>query len=179
MQRLLFSDWKVFRQSFERPNLSYSVFETHCRINKIIEILTKVPGCAIIYCKSRRREAKEISELLQLQNIQQFYHAVWHRKIEAANRKSGSPNKTRVIVCTNAFGMGIDKAHVVSLYMLTFLIVLKIITRKQAVLAGIENVGMLYLLYDEKEMKELEELPSLRLSIHGRYKKCLPGRSQL
>src|SRR5687767_1328438 len=55
-----FIGWKIFRQSFERPNLSYSVFKVDSRINKIIEILTKVPGCAIVYCKSRRR-TKEIS----------------------------------------------------------------------------------------------------------------------
>src|SRR6187549_1072381 len=56
-------DWAIFRQSFERPNLSYSVFKVDSKINKIIEILTKVGGSAIVYCKSRRR-TKEISELL-------------------------------------------------------------------------------------------------------------------
>ena len=44
----------IFRQSFERPNLSYSVFEVDSKINKIIEMLKKVPGSAIIYCKSRK-----------------------------------------------------------------------------------------------------------------------------
>src|SRR5258705_10421259 len=63
-----FNNWKVYQQSFERPNLSYSVFKVDSRINKIIEILSKVPGTGIIYCKSRKR-TKEITELLQLQNI--------------------------------------------------------------------------------------------------------------
>ena len=67
--------WNIFRQSFERKNLSYSVFKVDSKINKVIEILNKVQGSAIVYCKSRKR-TKEIAELLQLQNtVADFYHA--------------------------------------------------------------------------------------------------------
>ena len=106
------NDWKIFRQSFERPNLSYSIFRVDSRINKIINILNNVAGTAIVYCKSRKR-TKEISELLRLQNISSdFYHAGLTQ--EERNRKQDEwiNNKTRVIVCTNAFGMGIDKPDV-------------------------------------------------------------------
>ena len=48
-------DWKIFRQSFERPNLSFSVFNVESRANKIIEIISNVPGSGIVYCKSRKR----------------------------------------------------------------------------------------------------------------------------
>src|SRR5687767_3207155 len=67
-EKLQFSKQTIYRQSFERANLSYSIFRIDSKINKIIEILNKVPGTGIIYCKSRRR-TKEISELLHLQNI--------------------------------------------------------------------------------------------------------------
>ncbi|HRF17141.1 MAG TPA: RecQ family ATP-dependent DNA helicase, partial [Chitinophagaceae bacterium] len=74
-KKLEFTDKQVFRQSFERPNLSYSCFKVDSKINKIIEVLQKVPGSSIVYCKSRKR-TKEISELLRLQNISSdFYHA--------------------------------------------------------------------------------------------------------
>ncbi len=104
--------WKVFRQSFERPNLSYSVFRVESRINKIVEILHKVPGTGIIYCRSRKR-TKEISELLQLQRISaDYYHAGLTQEERTRKQENWIQNKTRVIVCTNAFGMGIDKPDV-------------------------------------------------------------------
>jgi ATP-dependent DNA helicase RecQ len=65
-EKLEFRNDEIFRQSFERSNLSYSAFKVDSKINKIIEIVRKVPGSSIVYCKSRKR-TKEISELLQLQ----------------------------------------------------------------------------------------------------------------
>ena len=104
--------WNIFRQSFERSNLSYSVFEVDSKINKIIEVLSRVPGSAIVYCKSRKR-TKEISELLQLQNISaDYYHAGLAQEDRNRKQEEWIQNKTRVIVCTNAFGMGIDKPGV-------------------------------------------------------------------
>jgi ATP-dependent DNA helicase RecQ len=106
------NSFKIFRQSFERPNLSYSVFKVDSKINKIFEILRKVSGSAIIYCKSRKR-TKEISELLQMQNISaDFYHAGLTHDERNKKQEAWINNKTRVIVCTNAFGMGIDKPDV-------------------------------------------------------------------
>jgi ATP-dependent DNA helicase RecQ len=107
-----FIGWKVFRQSFERANLSYSNFKVDSKINKIIEILKKVKGSSIVYCKSRKR-TKEISELLRLQNISaDFYHAGLLQEERSKKQEAWINNKTRVIVCTNAFGMGIDKPDV-------------------------------------------------------------------
>jgi ATP-dependent DNA helicase RecQ len=107
-----FIGWKVFRQSFERANLSYSNFRVDSKINKIIEIIRKVSGTSIVYCKSRRR-TKEISELLQLQKISaDFYHAGLEQEERSKKQEAWINNKTRVIVCTNAFGMGIDKPDV-------------------------------------------------------------------
>ncbi len=111
-EKLLFRTSSIFRQSFERPNLSYSVFKVDARINKLVEILNKVPGSSIVYCKSRRR-TREIAEQLQSYNIgADFYHA--GLSAEERNQKQAAwiEDKTRTIVCTNAFGMGIDKSGV-------------------------------------------------------------------
>ncbi len=102
----------VFRQSFERPNLSYSAFEEQSKINKLLDILQKVPGTGIVYCRSRRR-TKEISELLRMQGIDaDFYHAGLSSMERSQKQEDWIRNKIRVIVCTNAFGMGIDKPDV-------------------------------------------------------------------
>src|SRR5690606_6115382 len=79
---------------------------------KIIEILDKVPGSGIAYCRSRRR-TKEVSQILVNRQIESdFYHA--GLSADERNRKQDEwiHNKTRIICCTNAFGMGIDKPDV-------------------------------------------------------------------
>lgn len=112
MDKLHFQQQQVFRQSFERPNLSYSVFIVDSKINKISEILGKIPGTGIVYCKSRKR-TKEISELLQLQGISSdYYHAGLTQEERSKKQEAWIKNEIRVIVCTNAFGMGIDKPDV-------------------------------------------------------------------
>ncbi|MCH5688913.1 hypothetical protein LWM68_34460 [Niabella sp. W65] len=104
--------FRIFRQSFERPNLSYSVFRVDSRINKIVSVLKSVKGSAIVYCKTRKR-SKEISELLNAQNINaDFYNAGLPSEERAEKQERWIKNQTRVIVCTNAFGMGIDKPDV-------------------------------------------------------------------
>lgn len=111
-ERLLFRQETIFRQSFERPNLSYSVFNVDSRIKKIIEILKNVPGSGIVYCKSRKR-TKEIADLLKMHGISSdYYHAGLAQEERSAKQAGWTNNQTRVIVCTNAFGMGIDKPDV-------------------------------------------------------------------
>jgi ATP-dependent DNA helicase RecQ len=101
-----------FKQSFERPNLSYSVFNVPSKQNKLLEIFKKVPGTALVYCKSRKH-TKEIADLLRLNGINaNFYHAGLSNEERNKTQDSWINNKTRVIVCTNAFGMGIDKPDV-------------------------------------------------------------------
>ncbi len=111
-QKLNFSDENILRQSFERPDLSYSVFNVDSKINKIHEILKNVPGSGIIYCKSRKR-TREISDLLQLQQIScDHYHAGLTQDERNRKQEAWITNRIRVIICTNAFGMGIDKPDV-------------------------------------------------------------------
>ncbi|HEY8661652.1 MAG TPA: ATP-dependent DNA helicase RecQ [Hanamia sp.] len=103
---------RSFHQSFERANLSYSVFNLSSRQNKLINILKKVQGSGIVYCKSRKR-TKEIAELLKLNGINaDYYHAGLSNDERNKRQEDWINNKTRIIACTNAFGMGIDKPDV-------------------------------------------------------------------
>lgn len=102
----------IFHQSFERANLSYSVFQVDSKISKTEEILRNVPGSCIVYCRNRR-QTKNVADLLSLQNISaDFYHAGLSQDDRNQKQNAWIHNKTRVIVCTNAFGMGIDKPDV-------------------------------------------------------------------
>jgi ATP-dependent DNA helicase RecQ len=110
--KLLFENFKVFRQSFLRPNLSYSGFKVSSKINKILDILSKVNGTGIVYCKSRKR-TREISDLLNMHGISaDFYHAGLSQEQRNAKQEAWLNDRLRIIVCTNAFGMGIDKPEV-------------------------------------------------------------------
>ena len=101
-----------FQQSFERPNLSYSVFNIASKQNKLLDILKNVAGTAIVYCKSRKR-TREIADLLRMNGINaDYYHAGLTNEERNRKQESWIQNKTRVIACTNAFGMGIDKPDV-------------------------------------------------------------------
>ncbi len=110
--KLVFRKGTVIRQSFERPNLSYSVFQADAKITRLVDILNKVPGSGIVYCKSRKR-TKEIAEQLRSYNIQtDYYHAGLSAEERSRKQEEWISNKTRIIACTNAFGMGIDKPDV-------------------------------------------------------------------
>ncbi|RYZ19692.1 MAG: RecQ family ATP-dependent DNA helicase, partial [Chitinophagaceae bacterium] len=110
--QLELKDAPTFRQPFLRPNLSYSVLEAEARLAKIVDILDKVPGTAIVYAKSRRRTV-EIADLLRMHgHSAEHYHAGLGGEERARRQQDWIDNKTRIIVCTNAFGMGIDKPDV-------------------------------------------------------------------
>lgn len=102
----------LFRQPFTRSNLSYSYFKIDNKVQKITEVLAKVPGSSIIYCKTRQ-STREISEWLVRQGISAVaYHAGLTREERAQRQEDWLKDRVRVIVGTNAFGMGIDKAGV-------------------------------------------------------------------
>lgn len=103
---------RIFTQSFLRPNLSFSAHKTSSVSNKMLDILQRLDGSAIIYCRNRRR-TKEISDLLNLHGIPaDYYHAGMEHEDRNEKQERWMKNLTRVIVCTNAFGMGIDKPDV-------------------------------------------------------------------
>lgn len=102
----------IFKQSFEKPNLSYSVFKVDSKINKLIEILEAVPGSSIVYCNNRK-QTKELAELLQLNKINaDYYHAGITADERTEKQDAWIQNEVRVMTCTNAFGLGIDKPDV-------------------------------------------------------------------
>lgn len=104
--------YEKFQQSFERPNLSYSVFCPPSKETKILQVLQNVQGTSIVYCKSRKR-TQQIAELLKLNGVSaEYYHAGLPNDIRSEKQQQWITNKIRVMVCTNAFGMGIDKPDV-------------------------------------------------------------------
>nr|WP_129733452.1 ATP-dependent DNA helicase RecQ [Parabacteroides goldsteinii] len=111
-ERLHFKEKNVFRKSFVRKNLSYIVRRTEDKINSLVYILGKVPGTAIVYVRNRKR-TKEVATLLREAGISaDFFHAGLNRDEKNLRQSRWKNNECRVIVSTNAFGMGIDKPDV-------------------------------------------------------------------
>lgn len=106
------ADAHVFRMSFARANLSYIVRQTEDKISQLIHILNSVSGSAIVYTRSRRG-TKEVSAALNEAGIPSlFYHAGLTNVEKDVRQREWQEGATRVMVATNAFGMGIDKADV-------------------------------------------------------------------
>ena len=134
-ERLAFREKNVLRKSFHRPNLSYVVRQTNKKADEIVHILSRVPGSAIVYVRNRKR-CQELAAYLNEQGLSaDFYHAGLSSKERSAKQEAwkmfrersqdelqnGSKaayslevrgEGTRIIVATNAFGMGIDKPDV-------------------------------------------------------------------
>lgn len=111
-ERLHFHQKNVFQKSFSRKNLSYVVRNTDDKINTLIHILGKIPGTAIVYVRNRKR-TKEIAVCLQQAGISaDFFHAGLNREEKNIRQNRWKTGECRVIVSTNAFGMGIDKPDV-------------------------------------------------------------------
>ncbi|KAA6350990.1 ATP-dependent DNA helicase RecQ [termite gut metagenome] len=111
-EKLQFNRENVFRMSFERKNLAYIVCKPENKIVELLRILNKVQGSVIIYVCNRQK-TKEVAELLINENITAtFYHAGLNNDIKDLRQKQWREGNCRVIVATNAFGMGIDKPDV-------------------------------------------------------------------
>lgn len=123
-ERLAFGSKHVLRKSFMRANLSYVVRQTNKKADEIVHILSKVPGSAIVYVRNRQR-AQELAAYLQEKGISaDYYHAglsskersekqeAWKAYRLLGERQEAMKQGTRVVVATNAFGMGIDKPDV-------------------------------------------------------------------
>lgn len=103
---------KIFKKSFKRDNISYSAIQHENKLGKCLEILQKIKGTSIIYLRNRKKTAI-ISEWLIKSGISSdFYHAGLTFEERSQKQKDWMENKKRVIVATNAFGMGIDKPDV-------------------------------------------------------------------
>ena len=154
--------WERFQKSFERPNLSYSVFHVPSRINKVVEVLQNVPGCGIVYCKSRKR-TQEVAEALQSYSIKaDYYHAGLSNDVRSDKQQAWLNNKTRVMVCTNAFGMGIDKPDVRSVIHYDVPDCLENYYQEAGRAGRDEQKAYAVLLYEDNDLKELEEQIEIR-----------------
>ncbi|MDL2256109.1 RecQ family ATP-dependent DNA helicase [Parabacteroides sp. OttesenSCG-928-K15] len=111
-EKLRFSKKNVFQKSFLRPNLSYTVRRTDEKFDQLTYILNQVRGSAIVYVRNRKR-TQEIAEYLKSKGISaDFFHAGLNRAAKEVKQNLWKSNECRVIVSTNAFGMGIDKPDV-------------------------------------------------------------------
>ncbi len=111
-EKLNFRNGQVFQQSFARKNLSYSAFYEENKEAKLLKILRNVPGTSVVYAGTRRR-TQTIANFLIKNNINaDFYHAGLDHGVRSQKQEAWIKDRTRVIVATNAFGMGIDKPNV-------------------------------------------------------------------
>jgi ATP-dependent DNA helicase RecQ len=112
LDKLEMRNARVFKQSFARANLSYSAFAEESKERKLLQVLKNVPGSAIIYVRTRKR-TKDLADWLSRQGISaQSYHAGLPFKDRSDRQSAWIKNHIRVVVATNAFGMGIDKPDV-------------------------------------------------------------------
>lgn len=112
MERLGFREKLLLKSGFERPNLSYIVRHVEDKCSQILNVCNGVPGTGIVYARNRRK-CEELSEFLRAQGVSaSFYHAGLGGQARAERQAAWKSGAVRVMVCTNAFGMGIDKPDV-------------------------------------------------------------------
>jgi ATP-dependent DNA helicase RecQ len=112
MDKLELKEPRIFVKSFSRKNLSYSVRLVENKLEKAIEIFRKIPGSAIVYLRNRKGTKEVASILNQLGISATFYHAGLDNSLREVRQQDWKQGKVRVMVATNAFGMGIDKPDV-------------------------------------------------------------------
>lgn len=111
-KQLAFKEENVFQMSFERKNVAYVVRKTENKREELVHILSSVGGCSIVYARSRKR-TKEIADILKSNGISStFFHAGLEPSVKDERQNAWQNDEVRVIVATNAFGMGIDKPDV-------------------------------------------------------------------
>ena len=112
MERLGFKEKLLLKSGFERPNLSYIVRQVEDKYSQILNVCNGVPGTGIVYARNRRK-CEELSEFLMAQGVSaSFYHAGLGGQARAERQAAWKSGAVMVMVCTNAFGMGIDKPDV-------------------------------------------------------------------
>ncbi len=111
-ERLGFKEKRVYRMSFERKNIAYIVRRTEDKMSELLQVMKTISESAIVYVRSRQK-TKEISEWLNKNGLSStYFHAGLENADKDARQKAWLTDKKRIIVATNAFGMGIDKPDV-------------------------------------------------------------------
>lgn len=111
-EKLQFKQENVFQKSFERKNLTYVVQQEEDKFSRLMRVINRIPGTGIVYVRNRRK-TREIALYLQKQGVRaDYYHAGLEQQTRELRQKNWMQGVTRIIVSTNAFGMGIDKPNV-------------------------------------------------------------------
>ena len=171
-EKLVFKkDSQRFQKSFERPNLSYSVFNVATKQTKLVEILKNVKGSAIVYCKSRKH-TKDVAELLSMNGMNaSYYHAGLNSDERNKKQESWIKNETRIIACTNAFGMGIDKPDVRVVIHYDVPDCLENYYQEAGRAGRDEKRAYAVLLYSDKEINDLKQQSDIRFPTQDEIKK--------
>jgi ATP-dependent DNA helicase RecQ len=111
-EKLQFPQTNVFQKSFVRSNLAYMAFKEENKLGKLAQMLKKTPGTAVVYARNRRKTREIALQLERLGFSASFYHAGLDSEERSKRQEDWMKGAVRVIVCTNAFGMGIDKPDV-------------------------------------------------------------------
>jgi len=156
-EKLAFKKEHVFQKSFERKNISYSVLYESNKYLKLDEILQKVKGTAIIYARNRRQTQDIAKYLKSKKHSADFYHAGLSNVQRDKAQKLWIEGKTRIIVATNAFGMGIDKPDVRLVVHLDLPDSIEAYFQEAGRAGRDEKKAYAVLIYDEPDKKVLEE----------------------
>lgn len=155
--KLLMRGAAVFTKSFSRSNLSYSVIEEYNKPEKLKHILKSVQGTAIVYCRNRKR-TREVTDMLEREGISAtYYHAGLTGEERAARQELWLNNRIRVIACTNAFGMGIDKPDVRVVIHYDATDALEAYYQEAGRGGRDEKKAYAVLLYEQQELKDMQE----------------------
>ncbi len=162
LEKLSIPKAKVFTTSFERKNLYYQAENCDYKTNKISALFKSTPGTGIIYCRTRKRTV-EINEVLIQKGIQSdFYHAGLDQETRKSKQIDWIEGRTQVMVCTNAFGMGIDKADVRLVVHADLPDCLENYYQEAGRAGRDGKPSQAYLLYAENEIEQLKKLPDVK-----------------
>ena len=153
--QLKFKPGRVYQKSFARPNLSYSALYEEDKEKRLLKVLTNVPGTAVVYVRSRKR-TETLAKWLVTRGIQaNYYHAGLDTESRSTRQDDWIQGRIRVIVATNAFGMGIDKPDVRSVVHLDLPDTLEAYYQEAGRAGRDEKTAYAVILYDQNDVERL------------------------
>ncbi|MEY3432135.1 MAG: hypothetical protein RL131_71, partial [Bacteroidota bacterium] len=162
LEKLAIPQAKLFMTSFERKNLFYGAEKCDHKTHKISTLFSSNPGSGIVYCRTRKRTV-EINEALSLQGItSDYYHAGLDQETRKSKQKAWIDGQIRVMVCTNAFGMGIDKADVRMVVHADMPDCLENYYQEAGRAGRDGNPSQAHLLFSTSEIEQLKTLPDVK-----------------
>lgn len=169
-EKLLFNNYEIFHSSYQRDNIALNALLCDNKFDKLSRILQQRSGSAIVYCKTRRI-TQDVSALLNIKKITaDYYHAGLSQEIRDAKQAAWMQNKTRVIVCTNAFGMGIDKPDVRTVVHYDAPDCLENYYQEAGRAGRDGNPATATLLYNHRDIADLALLHDVRFPVFARIK---------